>query len=270
VLMFQPGEEGYHGAKVMLTEGLLERYGPIDRAFAIHVAPNIASGLIATRCGPICASSDVFRVTVTGAGGHASMPHDAIDPVPVACEIVAGLQAIITRRVPAFDPAVLTVSKISAGTTFNVIPENVVLEGTVRTVAEGTRALVFANLHRVSEHIAEAHHCTAEVETSWREARAEDFPGCYPVTTNDVAEASRALDVARALLGTDRVVEMPSPVMGAEDWSYILQRVPGSMAFLGVAPPGVERPAPAHSNRMMMDEPAMAVGIALHAAMALS
>ena len=106
--------------------------------------------------------------------------------------------------------------------------------------------------------------------TTWRETRAEDFPGCYPVTTNDVAEASRALDVARALLGTDRVVEMPSPVMGAEDWSYILQRVPGSMAFLGVAPPGVERPAPAHSNRMMMDEPAMAVGIALHAAMALS
>jgi hippurate hydrolase len=270
VFMFQPGEEGHGGARVMLDEGLLERYGTIDRAFAIHVYPVRRSGWIYTRGGPMMASSDDFRVTVRGAGGHASTPYDAIDPVPVACELVTSLQTMVTRRISIFDPTVLTVSRIAAGTTFNVIPETAVIEGTVRTLSATSRALVFENLRRVAEHVAEAHLCRVEIETTFDGTRGEGMPVGYPVTVNDASAAQHTLQVARSLVGEDRVVEMPDPVMGAEDWSYVLERVPGSMAFLGAAPPGVERPAPTHSNRMLLDEPAMAVGIALHAAMALN
>lgn len=269
VFMFQPGEEGHGGASVMLEEGVLERHGQVDRAFAIHVHPVRPSGSVYTRGGPILASSDDFRVTVKGSGGHASMPSDAIDPIPVACELVTSLQAMVTRRIPVFDPTVLTVSRISAGTTFNVIPETAVIEGTVRTVSAATRALVFENLSRVVEHITAAHCCRVEIETTFEGPGRNGLPMGYPVTVNDGSAAQRTLEVARSLVGPDRVVEMANPLMGAEDWSYVLQHVPGSMAFLGVAPAGVERPAPNHSNRMMLDEPAMAVGIALHAAMAL-
>jgi amidohydrolase len=269
VFMFQPGEEGHGGAPLMLEEGLLERYGPVDRAFAIHVHPVMPSGWVYTRGGAFMASSDDFRVTVWGSGGHASTPNDAVDPVPVACELVTSLQTMVTRRVPVFDPTVVTVARISAGTTFNVIPEKAVIEGTVRAVSAATRALVFENLGRVAQHVAEAHLCRAEIETTFDGKPHDDLPVGYPVTVNNIAAAEHTLEVARATVGEDRVVNMPSPVMGAEDWSYVLERVPGSMAFLGVAPPGVERPAPNHSNRMVIDEPAMAVGIALHAAMAL-
>ena len=260
VLMFQPGEEGAGGAKVMLDEGLLRAHGTIDRAFAIHLTPNIPSGWVATRPGTILASADEFRLVVTGRGGHASMPHDATDPVPVACEIVTALQAMVTRRIEAFDPAVLTVTRIEAGTTYNVIPESVVCAGTIRAVSDEARERTIAGLRLVATHVAAAHGCTAEVVLR---------DGNYPVTVNDAAAAGRTLAVAAALLGSDRVVSMPSPVMGAEDWSYVLQERPGSMAFLGAAPAGVERPAPNHSNRMLIDEAAMATGMALHAAMAL-
>jgi hippurate hydrolase len=260
VLMFQPGEEGHGGAKVMLEEGLLQANGAIDRAFAIHITPNLPSGLIACRAGTMMASADEFQITVTGRGGHASMPHDAVDPVPVACQIVTALQSMVTRSVNAFDPAVVTVTTIKAGTAFNVIPEVVVCTGTVRAVSDASRDLALDGLRRVAGHVAEAHGCQAEVAM---------FPGNYPVTVNDRASAERTLATATDLLGAGRVVEMPTPVMGAEDWSYVLQKVQGSMAFLGAGPPGVAQPAPNHSNRMVIDEPAMVAGIALHAAMAL-
>ena len=261
VLMFQPGEEGHGGAKAMLDEGLLERHGPVDRAFAIHAIANLPSGLVTTRAGTLMASADEFRVTVTGAGGHASMPHDAVDPVPVACEIVTALQTMVTRRVPAFDPAVLTVTRIQTGTAFNVIPEVAYCDGTMRAVSDASRERVLEGLREVAEHVAAAHRCTAVVEM---------VDNGYPVTVNDGAAAARTLATATALLGEAHVMPMPTPVMGAEDWSYVLQRVPGSMAFLGVARPDDPSPAPNHSNRMVVDEPAMAHGVALHAAMALT
>jgi hippurate hydrolase len=260
VLMFQPGEEGHGGAKVMLDEGLLEAHGPVDRAFAIHISPSLPTGMIACRAGTILASADEFQLTVTGRGGHASMPHDTIDPVPVACQIVTALQAMVTRRVPAFDPAVVTVTTIRAGTAFNVIPETVVCTGTVRAVSDASRQLALDGLRRVADHVAQAHGCRAKIEM---------IANSYPVTINDPAAAERTLSVATQLIGPERVVRMPTPIMGAEDWSYVLQQVPGSMAFLGAGPPGVKDPAPNHSNRMVIDEPAMATGIALHAAMAL-
>jgi amidohydrolase len=251
VFMFQPGEEGFGGADVMLNEGLLETAGPVDRAFAIHVTPVLPSGLVAGRAGALMASADAFDVTVTGKGGHASMPYDAVDPVPVT----------VTRRVPAFDPAVLTVGSIVAGTTSNVIPETAVLKLTVRAVSATSRTLVLDGLRRVVEHVAAAHLCTAEVTPA-------QFG--YPVTVNDAAAADHALGVAAGLLGAGQVARMPTPVMGAEDWSFVLEQVRGSMVFLGVGLPGLADPAPNHSNRMLLHEPAMAAGIALHAAVALS
>jgi hippurate hydrolase len=182
--------------------------------------------------------------------------------VPVACQIVTALQAMVTRVVPAFDPAVVTVTRIQAGTAFNVIPESVVCEGTIRSVSDQTRDLAVSGLRQVAEHVAAAHGCQAAVQLM------DDRH--YPVTVNDAAAADRTLTVAADLIGADRVLRMPTPVMGAEDWSYVLQQVPGSMAFLGARPPGIEKPAPNHSNRMIIDEPAMATGIALHAAMALT
>jgi amidohydrolase len=260
VLMFQPGEEGHGGAKVMIDEGILSAHGQVDRAFAVHITSVVPSGLVTCRPGTILASSDEFRITVTGGGGHASMPHDATDPVPVACEIVTALQAMVTRRVPAFDPAVVTVTTIQAGTAFNVIPESVECTGTIRAVSDKTRDLVVEAVGQVASNIAAAHGCSATVE--WQD-------GNYPVTVNNAEAAQRTLDVARRVVGGDRAVLMPSPGMGAEDWSYVLQAVPGSMAILGAGPPGVSRPAPNHSNRMVIDEPAMAAGIAMYAAMAL-
>ncbi len=260
VLMFQPGEEGCAGAQAMMDEGLLDRFGPVDRAFAIHVTPVVPSGLVAAKAGALMASADAFRIVVGGRGGHASMPHDAIDPVPVACEIVGALQAMVTRRVPMADPAVVTVASIHAGTTNNVIPESAVLEGTVRAHSEASRKLALDGVERVAAHVAAAHLCSTEVVPVARG---------YPVTVNDAAAVERVLGLAGQLMGEERVVRMPSAVMGAEDWSFVLQRVPGSMVFLGAAPPGVERPAPNHSNRMVIDEAAMVTGIALHAAVAL-
>lgn len=261
VLMFQPGEEGFGGAKVMLEEGLLEHHAPVHRAFAIHVTPIVPSGMVAARAGALMASADAFEVIVTGRGGHASMPHDAVDPVPVACEIVIALQSMVTRRIPAFDPAVLTVGSIRAGTTSNVIPETAVLELTVRAVSPGSRALVLEGLSRVVEHVARAHLCHGAIRP--RQVG-------YPVTVNDTAAVDQVLSLATDLFGEDHVWRLPTPVMGAEDWSFVLEQVPGSMVFLGVAPPGVRDPAPNHSNRMLLDEAAMASGIALHAAVALS
>jgi len=260
-MMFQPGEEGYGGAKAMLDEGLLDRVGSVDRALAIHVTPLIPSGMVASRPGALMASVDSLEVVITGHGGHASMPHDAVDPIPVASEIVLALQSMVTRRIPVFDPAVITVGSIRAGTTNNVIPETAVMDVTVRAMSEASRALAVDGLRRVVEHVAEAHLCRWAIKTS--------HIG-YPVTVNDADSVEHALGVARRLLGPDRVVLMPTPVMAAEDWAFVLEQVPGSMVFLGAAPPGVSLPAPNHSNRMVLDEAAMATGVALYAAVALS
>jgi len=261
--MFQPGEEGFHGARFMLDEGLLDAPGDGEApsfAFALHVTPAIPSGLVALRGGTLMASSDVLRITVTGRGGHASMPHQALDPIPIACEIVTAIQAMVTRRVDVFDPAVVTVARISAGTTSNVIPERAEIEGTIRAVSDATRKAVKDDLRRLAEGIAEAHGAGATVDIE---------PG-YPVTVNNADAAAVVHRVAGDVLGADRAFTMPAPVMGAEDWSYVLQRVPGAMAFLGAMPPGTDpaRVAPNHSNRMMLDEAAMTAGIAMYSAVA--
>jgi len=263
LLMFQPGEEGFHGARVMLDEGLLEMPAgqEVTGAFALHISTRYASGTIDYRPGPMLVAADFIRLTIRGRGGHASAPHETIDPIPVAAEIVLALQTMVTRRVDAFDPAVVTIAHIDAGTTTNIIPETAFVEGTIRTASEATRALVHAGVRRVVEGICAAHDATAELEI---------IPG-YPVTINDPAFTAFAAGVAGDLLGTGAVVELASPIMGAEDFSYVLQRVPGAMFFVGARPPE-EDPATApqnHSNRVVFHEPAMAAGAAVYAAVAL-
>ncbi len=258
MFMFQPGEEGWHGARHMIADGLLDP-AP-DAAFALHISPNMPGGVFAGRTGPLLASSDKIRIKVRGSGGHASMPQDALDPIPILCEIVTALQAMVTRRISVFDPAVITIARIEAGTTDNVIPEDGRLWGTLRTLSERTRATAQAGIRRVAEHVAAAHGAVAEVE----------IDAGFPVTVCDGRVTDLARRAAETLFGEGAWMTMPTPMMGAEDFSYVLHRSPGAMAFLGAAPEGGDyRTCCAlHSNRMVLDERVMARGIAMHCAMA--
>jgi amidohydrolase len=268
VFMFQPGEEGHFGAREMLAEGLLDVDGPgaagaapVSGAFALHTTTQHRTGTINLRPGPLLASSNVLRMTVRGKGGHASAPHEALDPIPVACEVVQAIQTMVTRRFSVFDPVVVTVAQIVAGTTDNVIPEQARLLGTIRTLSDATRAAVHEQLTRLAEGIAAAHGCTAEVVIG----------DGYPTTVNDPGAAELLRSTAAELIGAESVSVMDAPVMGAEDWSYVLQRVPGAMAFLGACPPGRQpgEPPGNHSNKVVFDEDAMPVGVATYAGVAL-
>lgn len=262
MLMFQPGEEGDHGARWMLDEGLLKTGGVEPaRAFALHVLSVMASGTVAVRSGPMMASADEIRITVTGRGGHASMPHLVVDPVPVAAEIVLAIETAITRRISVFDPTVVTFGRMSAGTAHNVIPETALLNGTIRALSEETRSATHELVARVAHGVAAAHDTTVEV----------DIQQGYPVTVNDADQHRLVSEVARRHFGDEAVVELANPIMGAEDWSYVLERVPGVMTFLGACPSHLDPAAapPNHSNRVDFDEEAMAAGAALYAAVAL-
>ena len=255
LFMFQPGEEGWHGAKFMMNDGLLDDPAP-EAAFALHIMPNAPAGLFTAKAGPMMASSDTINIRVRGKGGHASMPHDTVDPIPVACEIVTALQSFVTRRINAFDPAVITIAKIEAGSTSNVIPEAAYLLGTVRTVSEATRTIAHEGIARVAKHVAEAHLCEAEV----------DIVHGFPVTVCDARAVSVAQRAIGAGFGEAAWRTMPAPIMGAEDFSYVLQKTPGVMVFLGVCPEGQDwrGACPCHSNKMVLNEDMMARGVAAH------
>jgi amidohydrolase len=261
LLMFQPGEEGFHGAKHMLDDGILQYAGEVTKAFAIHVGGNVPLGLVAVKGGTQMASSDTFRIVVRGKGGHASAPHHALDPIPIACEIVIALQTMVTRRIDAFDPGVLTVGQIMSGTTSNIIPETATVVGTMRAVSERTRTSLHDGVRRVAENIAIAHEGIADVEVIFG----------FPVTVNSEDVANDVLRVGESFLGPRGTMRMPAPVMGAEDFSYVLQKVPGAMAFLGACPPElpIAQAYPNHSNLVRFDEQCMVQGMALHVAMAL-
>jgi amidohydrolase len=263
--MFQPGEEGWHGARVMLEEGLLDPPDGGDApsaAFALHMSGTRDPGTLLTRPGPVLASVDDFTIVVHGRGGHASAPHLAADPIPVACEIVTAMQTFVTRSVSVFEPGVVTVGKIEAGTTDNIIPETATLLGTVRTLSAKTRAMIVPGLRRVARGIGDAHGLAVDVE----------FEAGYPVTVNDPAFTRFVQEVARELVGPERAIEPPAPLMAAEDFSYVLEQIPGAATSLGTRPPDVpeERAPELHSNRYRMHEEAMLTGAAMYAAVALS
>ena len=258
VFMFQPGEEGYHGARHMIGDGLLDIARP-DAAFALHISPNMPAGLVVSRAGALLASTDSLNITITGAGGHAAMPHEGIDPIPVACEIVTALSTFVARQIAVTDPCVLSITKIAAGSAYNIVPGEVEMIGTLRTLSPATREKARAGLTRIAEHVALAHGCTAQV-------RIDEG---YPVTMNDPRATQLVREIAEEMQpGGWRT--MAAPMMGGEDFSYVLRDIPGAMAFIGVAPEGSD-PAtnpPLHNTKMTIDESVMAKGIALHCAVA--
>lgn len=258
LLMFQPGEEGYHGARYMLDDGLLD---PLpDAAFALHVMPNARHGLIAGRSGALMAAADVIDIVIEGRGGHASMPHQTLDPVPVACEIVMALQTLVTRQFDAHDPVIVTIARIEGGTTHNVIADRASLRGTMRSLSAGSRDRLREAIIRLATGIASAYDLSATVTIT---------PG-FPVTICD----SRAVDcgeaVSRELFGADAFQRLPTPIMGAEDFAYVLEKAPGAMFFLGAAAEGTDWAACCgiHSSRMMLDESVLPRGAALLAGLA--
>ncbi|MFI6100920.1 M20 family metallopeptidase [Lentzea sp. NPDC051213] len=259
VFMFQPGEEGFHGARHMIDEGLLD--DGVEKAFALHITSTLRSGVVTCRPGSIMASADTFHIHVKGRGGHGAMPHDALDPVPAAAAMVGAIQTMLGRRINVHQPAVITVAQIKAGTTTNIIPEVATLDGTIRTLSEATRAQVHKELKQVVKHTAAAYGCHAEVSI---------VPG-YPVTVNDEVVGQHVVDLAAKAMGPSWSEQMTDPLMGAEDFSYVLQRVPGALAFIGACPRGIDtaEAAPNHSNRVLFDEAAMEHGVAMYAAFAL-
>ncbi|WP_318842745.1 M20 family metallopeptidase [Myceligenerans pegani] len=230
VFMFQPGEEGPGGALPMIEEGVLDAAGtPVDAAFGIHVSGLYDKGLFLTKPGPAWAGANILRVTVHGRSGHGSSPWMSLDPVPVAAEIVTALQSYVTRRHDVFDPVVITVGQFHAGTAPNIIPATAELAATVRTLSQATVEQLSAELPRLIHGIAAAHGATADV----------DFQPDYPVTVNDPDMWHYAKTLLAHTFGPDRVQQRDNPIMGAEDFSYILERVPGCHILLGARPDDV-------------------------------
>jgi hippurate hydrolase len=263
IFMFQPGEEGQGGARLMIDEGVLDMAGerPVA-AYGLHVVSDRdQAGVFRTRPGPLMAAADVLEVTVRGRGGHASRPHASADPIPAACEMVTALQAMVTRRFDVFDPVVVTVGSFHAGTVNNVIPDEASFHATLRSFSPETRSRLQDESIRIVSHIAAGHGLSADAK--W-------VPG-YPVTVNDVSEAAFAAGCAAELFGTERARTLAHPVTGAEDFSYVLQQVPGAFVFLGACPPGTD-PAKApsnHSSRAIFDDSVLADGTALLTELAL-
>ncbi|MBX9243515.1 amidohydrolase [Actinotalea ferrariae] len=263
VLMFQPGEEGQHGARLMIEDGVLDAAGErVVAAYGVHVISSLVpSGVVTGRPGPTMAAADQMYVTVRGRGGHGSTPHHAADPVTVAAEIVLALQTVVTRQFDAHDPVVVSVGRLAAGTIDNVIPETAELDATIRTFSPQHHAVVPERLTRVVEHLAAAHGLTADVR----------YVRGYPVTVNDADETDRAARLTAALLGPDAWLPAARPVSGAEDFSYVLEQVPGAFVFVGATPPDLD-PATApynHSAYARFDDDALPVSAALLAALAL-
>lgn len=263
--MFQPGEEGFHGARFMLKDGLLGGTGTgrdlPEAAFALHVMPNARHGQVAGRAGALMASADQFDITVTGRGGHAAMPHHGLDPVPIACEIVLAIQTMVARQFDAHDPVIATVARIEGGTAHNVIADFATLRGTLRTLSARHRTKLHAALEQLASGIAAAHGASASITIT---------PG-FPVTHCDPRAVALGEAVSHELFGEAAFRRLDAPIMGAEDFSYVLEQVPGAMFFLGVAAEGADwHSCPAiHSPRMTVDESALPRGAALLAGCAV-
>ena len=263
IFMFQPGEEGFGGARQMIEEGVLDAAG--DRpvaAYGMHVASGMLPlGLWTGRPGPMMAAADTLEVTVRGRGGHASQPHRSADPIPVACEIVTALQTLVTRKFDVFDPVVITVGSFHAGTADNVIPDDARFSATVRSFSAAARDAVKDASSRLIREVASAHGLSATAE----------FVAGYPVTVNDPTELAFAERTVGETLGEGRFFPTPFPVTGSEDFSFVLEEVPGAFIMLGACPADAD-PATApfnHSAEAVFDDSIVADGISIYAELAL-
>ncbi|WP_243228306.1 M20 family metallopeptidase [Microbacterium sp. CIAB417] len=244
VFMFQPGEEGQAGGRIMIEEGVLSAAGerPVA-AYAIHVDSATPRGRLVTREGPMMASASALRMTLHGTGGHAAFPQLGIDPVPVAAQLILAVQTFAARRLPATDQAVISITRLSSDSeASNVLAAAVHLEANIRTLSMTTLETVRAELPALLAGIAEANGCRLESE----------FIASYPVTYNDPVETRAVLAVLDELVGAERVTRLEAPSMASEDFSYVLQEVPGTLVFVGAAPE--TGPLPLHSENAVFDD----------------
>ncbi len=258
VFCFQPGEEGPAGNKLMIEDGALE-HPHVDRCFALHLYSDLDVGTVGIRDHAFFASSDRFELRLTGKGGHGAMPHASVDPILAAAQLVTMFQAIASREIAPKDPVVVTIGKLEAGTTFNVIPDHATMLGTVRAMSDEVRRSIPERIERMVEGVSDALRLDYEFEYHWG----------YPPTINDPAMNDIVRQVARNVVGADNVVDPHDIVMWAEDMSYMLNERPGAYFIVGIR--GPERGhEPQHSPRYDIDERAlevgfkMMVGIALH------
>ena len=219
--VFQPAEEGGGGAREMMADGLFERF-PMDAIFGMHNWPGLPEGTFAICAGPIMASSNEFLIRITGKGSHAALPHNGIDPVPVACQMVQAFQTIVTRNKKPIDAAVISVTMIHAGEATNVVPDHCEIQGTVRTFTLDVLDLIERRMEEIARHTAAAFGASMVFE----------FQRNYPPTINHRAEADLAREVMREVAGPDQVIEF-EPTMGAEDFSFFLQAKAGAYFMIG-------------------------------------
>ncbi|GLY42327.1 amidohydrolase [Amycolatopsis sp. NBRC 101858] len=261
VFMFQPGEEGWDGAGRMIEEGVLTASGKhVDAAYGLHVsAASYAKGQFVARPGTLMAASGALEVRVRGAGGHGSSPHDARDPIPAACEMVTALQTMVTRTFDVFDPVVVTVGSFHAGTRRNIIPDDAVFEATLRSFSPEVAARVGERAVQVCQGIAQAHGLDIDVA----------YEPEYPATVNDAAAYDFVAATIRDVFGEERFTEMADPITGSEDFSRVLERVPGAYLFLGACPTDPDTAADNHSPRARFDDSVLGDGAALLAELAV-
>jgi IAA-amino acid hydrolase len=257
-LLFQPAEEGGAGGKRMCEEGALEA-PQVARVFGLHVWPLLQTGTIGSRAGTFLASAGSLAITVTGKGGHAAMPHLAVDPVTTAAKIICELQTIVSRELDPLDAGVISITTVHAGEAYNVIPPEVKLTGTIRSLTRDGMEFLQERVRQVCELTAEANRCSAAVT----------FPGNdYPPTVNDAALWNFTQTLGREILGADAVEEVPA-VMGGEDFAYYAECVPGCFVGLGIRNEAIGSVFNVHHPRFKVDEAALPLGTALHAAFAL-
>lgn len=262
IFMFQPGEEGHDGARHMIEEGVLDAAGrPVVAAYGIHVASSrFARGRFAARPGALMAASGELSVRVVGAGGHGATPHRTQDPLPVACEMVLALQTMVTRRFDVFDPVVVTVGSFHSGTRRNVIPDDTTFDATLRAFSTEALERVTEQAARLCEGIATAHGLQAEVS----------YGGEYPLTVNDAIEYDFFAATVKDLFGEERFEEMADPLTGSEDFSRVLNHVPGAYGFLGATLSDDPETAPTnHSPLARFDDSVLPDGAALLAELAI-
>ncbi|HXH32985.1 MAG TPA: M20 family metallopeptidase [Plantibacter sp.] len=244
VFMFQPGEEGQAGGRVMIDEGVLDASGerPVA-AYAIHVDCSTPRGQLVTREGAMMASANALRLTLRGTGGHAAFPQLAVDPVPVAAQLILAVQTFAARRLPATDQAVISITRLSSDSeASNVLASEVQMEANIRTLSKETLRTVRDELPKLLTALAEAHGCTLE----------STFIESYPVTYNDPSETRSVLEILDGLVGPERVTRLDAPSMASEDFAYVLDAVPGVLVFVGAAPDGGS--VGLHSERAVFDD----------------
>jgi amidohydrolase len=256
-LLFQPGEETPPGGALgMISAGALEN-PKVNAVFGLHLDSSLSSGRIGLRQGPMMAASDNFKITVKGRGGHAARPHHCLDPITTGAQIVAALQAIVSRRVDPAQPAVITVGKFVSGTKHNIIPETALLEGTARSIDRETWRMMPLWIKQIAENTARANGLTAAVE----------YERGYPVLDNDPRMIHFSEGVVRSLLGPSAVVHIPDPLMGGEDFAYFLQKAPGAFLRLG-SRKDARTAYPWHHPRFNIDEEVLPKGARLLAQLA--